>query len=116
MTALPRVPDAVCYCGETVSAVPAGPRDWAYVDTAGRTIVDLPQPDWDWLRRNDIAEYSRLSAAANLGYLPTCHVHQPTRQLSKFRGSVPWCCAEPMRLTPSGWECRASRNCASVSS
>ncbi len=99
---------AVCDCGADLRAVPnVALNEWDWVDATGSMITALPQPDWDDLRTTDIATYSRLSAAAHLGFLPSFHVHRPARS-EPYAGDVPTCCAMPMRLSPSGWVCRES--------
>lgn len=104
---------ARCDCGAVLHAVPAGDRDWLWVDDAGHAIIDEapegyradPKGWWERLARDDIAAYSALAARQALGMLGWVHVHRPAVQ-EPYSGPVPYCCGMPMRAIPVGWECR----------
>lgn len=98
---------AECSCGAPLTRRATARDEWKYVDASGHTLVAYPPIPWTELRAHDIAEYSRLSAAHNLGYLPTCHVHHPAHPVhGPLQQATPYCCATPMFLAPSGWRCR----------
>lgn len=104
---------ARCDCGATVTAAPAGDRDWTWVDADGKSVIDRSPPGyredpkgwWERLAREDIAAYSDLSARVHLGHHSWTHVHRPAEQ-EPYTGPVPECCDMPMRAIPAGWECR----------
>lgn len=109
-------PGATCDCGARLHARPSGERDWSWHDGEGRALVDLSPPGyrddprgwWARLAQEDIAAYSAMTCRADLGLLQWSHRHRPARGPATA-DPIPWCCEEPMRAIPAGWECRVSR-------
>lgn len=111
------LPSGVCDCGVVLHAVPAG-DEWTYADENGKTRVDTspqalrddPKGWWERLAAEDIATYSRLSAAVSLGHFSWIHVHRQAPG-SSVGGpyDVPFCHERPMQYVPDGWRCRVNK-------
>jgi hypothetical protein len=108
---------AGCTPGTPLRQVPAGDLDWTFVDPAGASTTSAypagyledPARWWSELAERDIATYSALSAAVDLGWWSWWHRHQPAPGTGRpYEGTVPVCCGRPMHLVPVGWRCRAS--------
>jgi len=110
------VVEAVCGCGTAMRLAADNAVDewrWEPLDGSPRTVeIGLPDGVTDsymlvnYLRDRDIAAYSALSAALDLGANPFRHVHHPA-DVPSFVGPVPEHCGSPMWMRPSGWQCRA---------
>lgn len=112
----------VCFlCDTAVQQVPA--RDeWAWANDAGTTglpgdlvrdITPAPRSIEDvyaalaWLAEHNVRQYVSLKVRLDLGGASHQHqVHAGDEQAPGPAGPLPWHCAWPMRLTPSGWACR----------
>lgn len=116
-----------CHCGAllTVEATthPKRTGDWIDVDIwESRSMTndlpayygypippgyhDDPAEWWKRLAENDIATYSALSAAYNLGYWWPYHRHIPKETIVPGTGSTAECHGWPMWAAPRGLVCR----------
>jgi hypothetical protein len=117
----PQHTPTTCYCGATITPVPAGPHDWAWADPNGETRIDTAPAVYaeaqlirDAITPPAIADtpawnrYSVLSAQLDLGWINLGHAHTPTHGGSTIT-PVPWCHDQPMHATPTGWRCRTTK-------
>jgi hypothetical protein len=106
-------PATCARCGATLRRVPNG-DEWCWVDAHGSEYgytgpaeaLEDPGGWWARLKRDDIAAYSVLSCAQDLGMLGWWHFHHAAGEPTA--SPVPWCCGMPMWYRPSGWWCRVS--------
>lgn len=111
----------VCECGETLYPKPDGTgKEWFHVTAAGQAFADRapaalredPVKWWADLAANDIGTYSSLKVATDLNALYWWHPHRPVSRRGRDPRvgdrEPPFCCKMPMRMTPSGWQCRRS--------
>lgn len=123
--AIARVRDTTgtCWlCGTPVRQVARG-DEWAWAGEVGGTMgidADLarnlkgpdgkmpenPYDALDYLAQHDPGGYSVLRVRLMTGWHHQHQVHADAERAPGPRGPLPYHCAWPMRLTPSGWACR----------
>jgi hypothetical protein len=76
----------------------------------GPAEIDTVYEYLNWLRENNIAEYSSFSVKVTLGaaILPWQHWHRPIPVSVRFTAcqTVPQCCGQPALLQRDRWVCR----------